>query len=135
MKIKENEIRDVAVILDKLYAKDMVQGRASLFLPIDEGEKLEETEEGIIIPGSEIVKAGSHNLVKAGLMISNEESITKLAYATTEYAVKFDFAKYVMYSKNVDKFPLTKKEIELISQYEWLLIRNESILINFKTYI
>ena len=133
MKIEKKDMKDIYNLILKSDLMT-IAGKSVLFFPIDSGERVEETSDGIIL--LEVKKEGSFNLVKPGFISVVTEDIDgkifttlELGYVTTEYAVPFDIVEYHEFMK---KPKLGRKEIDKLSKYDCFLVRKENVIAEFK---
>jgi len=133
MKIQKEKMKE---IYDLILRSDLmtVAGKSQLFFPVDSGERVEETSDGLLL--LEVKKEGSFNLVKPGFITVNfaDENgkiatSLELGYVSTEYSVPFDIIEYHEFLR---KSKLGKKEIQRLAQYDCFLVRKENIVAEFK---
>jgi len=130
------EIQKMTEIYNLIIKSDLltITGKSELFFPIDSGERIEESSDGLLL--LEIKKEGSFNLVKPGFLTQEyldsenvEHTALDLGYVSTEYAVPFDICEF---HELIKKPKLSKREIEKLSKYDCFLVRKENVIGQFK---
>lgn len=132
MKLEEKDIKKTIKLVEKLVQEDMITGVGRIFIPIKDSESTT-TEYNIVL--TEKPKYGMQSMVQSGLVI-NQDGTVGLAYVSTEYSINFDFKSFVQRLKSFEgSFPLKDKEVKTLSDIEWLIVKEQSILLKIKAYL
>jgi len=127
MEIKKEEIKKACNLLKKVEFLPTKKSKAILFFPIEKNVKAEINNSLILIEEKE--DYGSGKFLRAGIALEVEEGkvIPTLAYATIEYALKFNLKEFLkILNKN------SEKEILDICSFDCVLVREEQILAEFR---
>jgi hypothetical protein len=131
MKLKREDIKKTVRSIKASPFREIVNGRGTVFVPFEVEENIEEKGNGIVL--METKKEGSRTFVKPGLLIrrgkDGEEVSVTVAYVSTEYAAPFNFKMFIKY---VGKQDSPRRAINNLSSLDYLLVREDYILTEFK---
>jgi hypothetical protein len=134
MKIKKEHIKEISDLLSRSGLSQSNDGKAFLFFPFEQKEKIEETESGVVLLEANDNKYGSKKLVKSGFIIdetgifSNSPSV---AYVSDEYSIPFSLREHMEEFCFVEN-ELTPDEKERLYGLDCLLVREQQVLAAFK---
>jgi hypothetical protein len=129
MKIKnyEENLKKIFELLKKLELSSLNEN--SLFFPIENEGKIEESESGVIL--TEIKSDGFQKFITPGFIIDSYNEVPLLAYISSEYSLKINILEHVKMFKS--KFlKLTDKEKEMLSDIDCMIVKSPQVLLKFK---
>jgi hypothetical protein len=134
MKIKKEDIREIFGLLSRSGLSHSNDGKAFLFFPFEQKEKIEETESGVVLLEANDNKYGSKKLVKPGFIIDETGVFSdgpSVAYVSDEYSVPFSLKEHMEEFCFVEN-ELTPEEKERLYSLDCLLVREQQVLAAFK---
>jgi len=128
------EIKEVFDLLSRSELSESENGKAFLFFPFEQKEKVEETDNGVILLEANDNKYGSKKLVKPGFMITKGRVFLDnplVAYVSDEYSIPFDLKEHMEEFSFIQN-ELTKEEKEKLYSLDCLLVRDVQVIATFK---